>query len=487
MDDQDHESCSSDDSVECEQEEFEEEEEDDDDDDDDNNNNNLDESSVSPEVDGDGEELLDIVVKRVGKGDGDALSLRLNPSKTVFDLKCQIQELTEKKDKDLIPVDRQRLVYFGRMLRDNEELLGRDGIKMKPEVTNYIHLSPLPEGATPSPRNAASNRSGSNFAASVSFSPSFAFASASHSALAATGSSRDAHQRALERARRFGAASRERRRRRQDRPYNSADSTRDAAEASHSDSSPARTEDFNRDRRSSERNAAAAVDAIRVEPPSASGETGRHALSLQAGIFSYPPFSSAVLAPSSIFASSVGSPPTTSATRGTGSSSRASPLVSLAASIGASSSGGQAASMQRAQALALDLVPILPILEERLRQISVGSLGVGGTLFGGNASGAQTDLEDTIGLLNQISRDASALAMHLRRLPPESLSPVAAGAVTPALGSSAMSVARAPLAAVAAPIALEQLISASDPTILIPGSPPIFFPATSGSWFPSMM
>ena len=100
-------------------------------------------------------QVFQIVVKRVGSGDGDTLTLNLDQGSSVLDLKNTIQkELAAINDQ--VPVDRQRLVFYGRMLRDNEELLGGKGIKMRTESINYVHLSPLPEGAKPSKRTSIS-------------------------------------------------------------------------------------------------------------------------------------------------------------------------------------------------------------------------------------------------------------------------------------------------------------------------------------------
>ena len=476
--DQDHDrpTCSSDEAVTVDQ--LEECDED-----------NLDEHSVSSSPLVDEDEHLEIVVKRVGKGDNDVLSLRLDPTKTVFDLKCQIQEITQK-NKDLIPVERQRLVYFGRMLRDNEELLGSDGVKMKPEVTNYIHLSPLPDGATPSPVHGTPNRPEENFAGSVSFSPNFPIASEPSSSLAA-GSNRETRERALERARRFGTASRERRRRRQDRPYNASDQTRNT-QSSYS-SEEFTTGDASRGSHPSRmgpncqgRSSGVAAD-VRLEQTSESDGTRREALRLRAGVFPFPSISQTVLAPPSIFSSSVVSPPMTPATARTATATRVAHLLPLTATVPAASADSQARLLQQARAASLDLVPIFPVLEERLRQIVNGTLGVGLAPFGGNSGSAIAEVEDTIGLLEHVSREASSLALLLRSLPPESLSPAVTMTAAPALDSAALSVATAPLAAIATPVAFEQLVATTDPTILIPGVPPIFVPAPSSSWFPPTM
>ena len=143
-----------------------------------------------------------VAVKRVGKGDRDVLTLEVDPGTSVLDLKNLISEELAAKN-DIIPVDRQRLVYFGRMLRDNNELLGGESIKMQPESINYVHLSPLPEGAKPSKRSSSSAESVQHVLT-------------------------ESLESRLERARSLGAAARERRRRRRATPYESVMRRRDA-------------------------------------------------------------------------------------------------------------------------------------------------------------------------------------------------------------------------------------------------------------------
>ena len=153
---------------------------------------------------------LEIVVKRVGKGDNNVLSLQVDPSASVLDLKTQIsQELAAKDNNDRVPVDRQRLIYFGRMLRDNEEILGNEGIKMKPKVVNYVHLSALPEGQKPSPRDNNHHRHRGSLRPSAGGLPipaAFSFASRPATAIAGSSTSmQESHQQSLERARRLGS------------------------------------------------------------------------------------------------------------------------------------------------------------------------------------------------------------------------------------------------------------------------------------------
>ena len=133
---------------------------------------------------------LQIVVKCVGNGDNDSLELRVETGASVLDLKRLISEEMAAKN-DQVPVDRQRLMYFGRMLRDNDELLGDKGVKMQTNSINYVHLSPLPKGAKPSKRSSVESSATRSLGARI------------------------------ERARRLGTAARERIRRRA-QPYDTS-------------------------------------------------------------------------------------------------------------------------------------------------------------------------------------------------------------------------------------------------------------------------
>jgi len=105
-------------------------------------------------------EELHIVVKCVGKGDSDSVSFHMNPTASVLELKEQICRSTG------VSVERQRLVFFGKMLKDNKQILTDNGVKMKTGSTNYIHLSPLPDSsvraAAQIPTVAAANASRSS-------------------------------------------------------------------------------------------------------------------------------------------------------------------------------------------------------------------------------------------------------------------------------------------------------------------------------------
>lgn len=108
------------------------------------------------------QEKLKIVVKCVGKLDGKDLCLTIGSNASVMDLKKLISRELNSKGDGPIPIDRQRLIFFGRMLKDNKQVLsGEGGVNMKTDgSTNFVHLSPLPAdaAAASTPNRAASNR-----------------------------------------------------------------------------------------------------------------------------------------------------------------------------------------------------------------------------------------------------------------------------------------------------------------------------------------
>lgn len=109
------------------------------------------------------QEKLEIVVKCVGKLDGKDLCLTLGSKASVLDLKKLISRELASKGDGPISVERQRLIFFGRMLKDNKQVLsGEGGVNMKTDgSTNFVHLSPLPENAaTASPSRADNIRTG---------------------------------------------------------------------------------------------------------------------------------------------------------------------------------------------------------------------------------------------------------------------------------------------------------------------------------------
>jgi hypothetical protein len=294
---------------------------------------------------------LQIVVKQVGKRERDMLNLKIDPSASVLDLKTLIsEELSAKNDR--VPVDRQRLVYFGRMLLDNEEVLGSKGIKMQTEKPNYIHLSPLPAGAKPSKR---SNRS--------CLSPSSAVEVATSSL-----------QSELERARRFGAAARERgRRRRRSRPYplNALARTAQGGSSSiygedphPSDPQPQEPHPFSFSSHSA---------------PASISLSSSHALHLPPGLGAPSMFSQ--LLPSSPL-----------------------PSLALSASVAAAT---RASLIERARQTSADLIPCLTSLQAQLRRIGE-SPGLDGL--------DEHEVFETVHSLDRVSREAGALAMAFRTI-----------------------------------------------------------------------
>lgn len=138
--------------------------------------------------------LLEITIKRVGS-EGSVLTLQVPSCASVFDLKTLISEGLASKNEDL-PVERQRLIFSGRMLTDNDEVLGDNGVNMKTNAINFVHLSPLPVGAKPSKRASSKRPTRAPVEVQLEGSPA-----------------------SMQRARRLGALSRERRRRRREEPY----------------------------------------------------------------------------------------------------------------------------------------------------------------------------------------------------------------------------------------------------------------------------
>lgn len=484
-----------------------------------------DDSSVSSSCpsETDRTKLLEIVVKRVGKGESDIISLHVDPNASVLDLKTQIsQELASKDNDETIPVDRQRLVYFGRMLRDNEEVLGSDSIKMKLEVINYVHLSPLPEGAKPSPRSTSSSRESSrhhhysglrsaaaagNHLNSASFSFSARPSSASPSEAAnlreidlLSSAARESRQESIERARRLGLLSRERRRRRQDRPYGSETG---AARALSPTSTGAA--------------AGAGTAVAQLAAPATRGQyyQGGAYAHLEEGFAAVPlsgvsavgtrlhhhhhpsglfPFTSSSVRRAYLNGPSLLSTltlPTTSGTTAQSSNSHLAQLSHFASTVASVSAEAQAVRsihdshrymLQQAQGLSFELAPFLSVLEERLRQ--AGNDGNFSGLASSTGGLVDHDTRDTIHLLDHVSREASTLALLLRRMPPDAMASTSAGLGRTSLSPAAPSTVASTMAG---SIALERVLSSVDSTILIPQRPSIFLPSSAASWFPAMM
>lgn len=107
-----------------------------------------DESSSEDEL-----QTLHIVVRRVGKSERESLVLELSSDASVLDLKGKIVEALEEQDEIVVPVERQRIIFSGKMLRDDTKLLEEDlNMKAGDDQKHFVHLTPLPKGAAPSVR-----------------------------------------------------------------------------------------------------------------------------------------------------------------------------------------------------------------------------------------------------------------------------------------------------------------------------------------------
>lgn len=114
-------------------------------------------------------EPITIKVKRVGGGGclpGDScLTLKdVDPDTTVIELKQRIYDELAASTRGVataievaVPVERQRLIYMGRMLTVDRDRLGSD-VKMKPGSAAYVHLVPIPKGKKPSARKRGENK-----------------------------------------------------------------------------------------------------------------------------------------------------------------------------------------------------------------------------------------------------------------------------------------------------------------------------------------
>jgi hypothetical protein len=95
--------------------------------------------------------VLQVAIKRTGASESSTLKLSIDRDATVRDLKRMIEREILVSHNEIMPPERQRLICSGRMLsNDDEQLLSV--IKMKNDAVNYIHLAPLPKGATPALR-----------------------------------------------------------------------------------------------------------------------------------------------------------------------------------------------------------------------------------------------------------------------------------------------------------------------------------------------
>jgi hypothetical protein len=377
------------------------------------------------------EAMLRIVVKKVGKGDGDVLSLEVNPSASVLDLKSLISEQLAAKD-DRVSVERQRLIYFGRMLLDNEQTLGSSGIKMKPETINYVHLSPLPEGAKPNVPPTSSRTAAASSSQGVS--------------------SLDAR---LERARRIGVAARERRRRMRNRPY--------ALENRVSSSTS-----------SSRRGGGPVSFAVPQEPPPGLSAPTTSSLPvathLQLAGYRFfdpcPTVGGGVLSTPSVFSSPTNLSHLSQRARLSQLSTAAIPDI-IAEAHEEASSIAHFQLLGEAHQLSSDLDVFVPSLQEILQHTSTPN----------NLMGGERNTLQTINTLEHISRESSALALVLRRLATESTQS------SPSTPPAAAAISARPVATLSNPIALERGVlgeQESDQAFFIPGS-------SSGPSFPPGM
>ena len=88
----------------------------------------------------------------MGKPENESLEISLESIASVLDLKQTIQKAMKEKDADdFVPVDRQRLIFSGKMLRDDSQFLVQD-LSMKLGEKHFVHLTPLPKGAKVSTR-----------------------------------------------------------------------------------------------------------------------------------------------------------------------------------------------------------------------------------------------------------------------------------------------------------------------------------------------
>jgi hypothetical protein len=98
-------------------------------------------------------QTLHVVVRRVGKSERESLVVELDSDASVLDLKEKIAEALEEQDEIIVPTERQRLIFSGKMLRDDTKLLEEDlNMKAGDDQKYFVHLSPLPKGAAPSAR-----------------------------------------------------------------------------------------------------------------------------------------------------------------------------------------------------------------------------------------------------------------------------------------------------------------------------------------------
>lgn len=93
---------------------------------------------------------IKVIVKIVGETEGD-LELFLSDYSTVWDLKNQISEKLAAGSRKDVPIHRQRLIFAGKMLEDDDFLV--DDVNMKLDFPNHVHLAPIPSSKTIPPKH----------------------------------------------------------------------------------------------------------------------------------------------------------------------------------------------------------------------------------------------------------------------------------------------------------------------------------------------
>ena len=101
------------------------------------------------------------VVVKMPTAAAENLELSVSQEASVLDLKKRITEELAIKSNDVVPVERQRLIFSGRMLTNNDDFLV-DDINMSLHSPNYLHLAPLPQGVEPSHRRRHENAAASS-------------------------------------------------------------------------------------------------------------------------------------------------------------------------------------------------------------------------------------------------------------------------------------------------------------------------------------
>jgi len=113
------------------------------------------ESEDDEDESGSGVGMMKVIVKVVGVPED--LELSVSQEASVLDLKRHITEkLAVLQNNNCMTVDRQRLIFSGRLLTNNDDFLV-DDVKMMVDCPNYVHLAPMPRGVEPSQRRRNEN------------------------------------------------------------------------------------------------------------------------------------------------------------------------------------------------------------------------------------------------------------------------------------------------------------------------------------------